>query len=99
MTKVPAVRQERSERDQGRLDGVRIRHAAFTNLSRDHLDYHQTMQAYEAAKLRLFTHVGLQGVVLNVDDPVGVKLARTVPVLNWKSACPKFVRVRKSACP
>jgi len=66
--------------DQGRLDGVRIRHAAFTNLSRDHLDYHLTMQAYEAAKLRLFTHVGLQGVVLNVDDPVGVKLARTVEV-------------------
>ena len=66
--------------DQGRLDGVRIAHAAFTNLSRDHLDYHQTMQAYEAAKLRLFVHPGLQGVVLNVDDPVGVKLARTVAV-------------------
>ena len=53
--------------DQGRLDGVRIRHAAFTNLSRDHLDYHLTMQAYEAAKLRLFTHVGLQGVVVGAD--------------------------------
>lgn len=66
--------------DQGRLDGVRISHAAFTNLSRDHLDYHLTMQAYEAAKLRLFAHPGLQGVVVNVDDPVGVKVARTVGV-------------------
>ena len=66
--------------DQGRLDGVRIAHAAFTNLTRDHLDYHLTMQAYEAAKLRLFRHLGLQGVVLNVDDPVGVRLARAVAV-------------------
>lgn len=71
--------------DQGRLNGVRIAHAAFTNLSRDHLDYHLTMQAYEAAKLRLFGHAGLQGVVLNVDDPVGVKVARsaTVPVTTF----------------
>ena len=71
--------------DQGRLNGVRIAHAAFTNLSRDHLDYHLTMQAYEAAKLRLFTHAGLQGIVLNVDDPVGVKVARSaeVPVTTF----------------
>jgi len=41
--------------DQHRLDGVRLKAAAFTNLGRDHLDYHATMQAYLAAKLRLFT--------------------------------------------
>lgn len=41
--------------DQHRLDGVRIRAAGFTNLSRDHLDYHHTVEAYRAAKLRLFT--------------------------------------------
>ncbi len=41
--------------DQHRLDGVRIRAAGFTNLSRDHLDYHKTFEAYRAAKLRLFT--------------------------------------------
>lgn len=40
--------------DQRRLDGVRLAAGAFTNLTRDHLDYHGTMQAYRAAKLRLF---------------------------------------------
>ena len=40
--------------DQFRLDGVRIAAAGFTNLTRDHLDYHGTMEAYRAAKLRLF---------------------------------------------
>ena len=43
--------------DQHRLDGVRVRVAAFTNLSRDHLDYHGTMAAYWAAKRRLFTEL------------------------------------------
>ncbi len=41
--------------DQHRLDGVRIQAAGFTNLSRDHLDYHKTFEAYRTAKLRLFT--------------------------------------------
>ena len=44
--------------DQGRIDGVRLHTAAFTNLSRDHLDYHPSMQAYGEAKARLF---GLDG--------------------------------------
>jgi len=43
--------------DQFRLDGVRLKAAAFTNLGRDHLDYHPTMEAYLAAKLRLFTEL------------------------------------------
>lgn len=43
--------------DQHRLDGVRIKAAAFTNLTRDHLDYHETFEAYRDAKLRLFTEV------------------------------------------
>src|SRR6516165_166739 len=41
--------------DQHRLDGMRVTAGAFTNLSRDHLDYHPTLEAYLAAKLRLFT--------------------------------------------
>ena len=41
--------------DQHRLDGMRVTAGAFTNLSRDHLDYHPTLEAYRAAKLRLFT--------------------------------------------
>ena len=56
--------------DQHRLDGVRVSAGAFTNLSRDHLDYHPTMEAYLAAKLRLFTDlVAPSGAaVIDVDD-------------------------------
>lgn len=43
--------------DQHRLDGVAIKAAGFTNLSRDHLDYHHTVEAYRTAKLRLFTEL------------------------------------------
>jgi len=56
--------------DQFRLDGVRVKAAGFTNLTRDHLDYHGTMDAYGAAKLRLFTDVtvGDGAAVINADD-------------------------------
>src|SRR5579885_359595 len=56
--------------DQRRLDGVRIAAGAFTNLSRDHLDYHPTMEAYLAAKLRLFDELIAPGgsAVIGVDD-------------------------------
>jgi UDP-N-acetylmuramoyl-L-alanyl-D-glutamate--2,6-diaminopimelate ligase len=47
--------------DQHRLDGVRITAAAFTNLSRDHMDYHPTVEHYLAAKLRLFTDLVAAG--------------------------------------
>ncbi len=54
---------------QFRLDGVRLAAAAFTNLTRDHLDYHGSMEAYLEAKLRLFSEVLPQGatVVVNAD--------------------------------
>ncbi len=57
--------------DQFRLDGVRVAAAAFTNLSRDHLDYHGTVEAYLAAKLRLFDTLLVQGggAVVNADAP------------------------------
>ena len=56
---------------QFRIDGVRIGIAGFTNLSRDHLDYHGSMAAYLAAKLRLFSEVMIDGgtAVLNADAP------------------------------
>jgi UDP-N-acetylmuramoyl-L-alanyl-D-glutamate--2,6-diaminopimelate ligase len=56
--------------DQHRLDGVRIAAGAYTNLSRDHLDYHPTIEAYLAAKLRLFGDLIAPGgmAVINVDD-------------------------------
>lgn len=61
---------------QGRLNGVRFACALFTNLSHDHLDYHGSMQAYAAAKSRLFEWPGLQAAVLNLDDPLGRELAK-----------------------
>lgn len=64
--------------EQGRLDGVRIHGAGFTNMSRDHLDYHKTMQAYETAKSRLFKWPELKFAVLNLDDPVGVRLSHSI---------------------
>jgi UDP-N-acetylmuramoyl-L-alanyl-D-glutamate--2,6-diaminopimelate ligase len=61
--------------DQGRVDGVRFHSAAFTNLTRDHLDYHPSMQAYGAAKARLFGFADLQHLVINIGDPFGRELA------------------------
>lgn len=57
--------------DQYRLDGVRFAAAAFTNLSRDHLDYHKTEAAYLDAKLRLFRHIlpPSGAAILNADSP------------------------------
>jgi UDP-N-acetylmuramoyl-L-alanyl-D-glutamate--2,6-diaminopimelate ligase len=63
---------------QYRLDGMRITAAAFTNLTRDHLDYHGTMAAYLAAKKRLFGEVMVPGgtAVLNADTPEFAELER-----------------------
>ncbi len=57
--------------DQRRVDGIRFAAAAFTNLSRDHLDYHADMTAYRDAKIRLFSALLAEGgaAVVNVDDP------------------------------
>jgi UDP-N-acetylmuramoyl-L-alanyl-D-glutamate--2,6-diaminopimelate ligase len=62
--------------EQGRVDGVRFQVAAFTNLTRDHLDYHGTMQKYAAAKAKLFQVADLKHIVLNVGDEFGRTLAR-----------------------
>lgn len=65
---------------QHRLDGVRVTAAAFTNLSRDHLDYHGTMDGYFAAKRRLFTDLVVDGgaAVLNADVAEAEPLARAL---------------------
>ncbi|MEZ5739659.1 MAG: UDP-N-acetylmuramoyl-L-alanyl-D-glutamate--2,6-diaminopimelate ligase [Burkholderiaceae bacterium] len=60
--------------EQHRLCGTAIDVAVFTNLSRDHLDYHPDMAAYEAAKARLFAFESLQAMVVNGDDPAGARL-------------------------
>jgi UDP-N-acetylmuramoyl-L-alanyl-D-glutamate--2,6-diaminopimelate ligase len=62
--------------DQGRVNGVAFDVALFTNLSRDHLDYHGSMEAYAQAKMRLFDMPGLEHAVLNLDDALGVRIAQ-----------------------
>ena len=57
--------------DQDRVAGVRFDTAVFTNLTRDHLDYHGTLEAYGAAKARLFHAPGLRRAVINVRDEFG----------------------------
>ncbi len=61
---------------QGRVNGVAFDCALFTNLTQDHLDYHGTMEAYAQAKAQLFDAPGLGAAVLNLDDVLGVQLAR-----------------------
>lgn len=61
---------------QERLNGSTFALALFTNLSRDHLDYHGNMETYAAAKARLFRWPGLKYAVVNVDDAFGAKLAQ-----------------------
>ncbi len=65
--------------DQQRVDGVHFDVAVFTNLTRDHLDYHGSMDAYFAAKARLFAWPGLRAAVVNVDDAWGRRLAAQLP--------------------
>jgi UDP-N-acetylmuramoyl-L-alanyl-D-glutamate--2,6-diaminopimelate ligase len=61
--------------DQARVGAVRFRTAVFTNLTRDHLDYHGSMENYGATKARLFMREDLVSRVINVDDAFGRQLA------------------------
>ncbi len=63
---------------QERISGLTFAVAMLTNLSRDHLDYHGSMEAYAAAKARLFFRPGLKCAVLNMDDAFGAALARRI---------------------
>jgi UDP-N-acetylmuramoyl-L-alanyl-D-glutamate--2,6-diaminopimelate ligase len=58
-----------------RLAGLRVAVALYTNFTRDHLDYHGTMEAYWNAKARLFAWPGLRAAVVNIDDEKGAELA------------------------
>jgi UDP-N-acetylmuramoyl-L-alanyl-D-glutamate--2,6-diaminopimelate ligase len=64
---------------QGRVNGTAFKVAIFTNLTQDHLDYHGTLDAYEAAKARLFDWPGLEAAVINRDDPAGLRLLAALP--------------------
>ena len=60
--------------EEARMAGSAVDCAVFTNLTRDHLDYHQTMEAYAAAKAKLFAWQGLRAAVVNHDDAFGCEL-------------------------
>ncbi len=60
---------------QGRVKGIRFDCAVFSNLSRDHMDYHGDMHTYAQVKAGLFAVPGLKQAVINVDDPYGRELA------------------------
>ncbi len=59
---------------QGRTLGMHFDVAVFTNLTRDHLDFHGDMASYEAAKIKLFDWPGLKSALINLDDPAGLRL-------------------------
>jgi UDP-N-acetylmuramoyl-L-alanyl-D-glutamate--2,6-diaminopimelate ligase len=71
--------------DQHRFGGARCEVALFTNLSRDHLDYHGSMEAYFSAKARLFTPAGTVTGVVNADDVWGRRLVgeASVPITTF----------------
>ncbi len=63
---------------QHRVNGVRFDVAVFTNLTRDHLDYHGSMEAYFDTKRQLFMADGLGSAVVNMDDPYAIKILNTL---------------------
>ena len=88
--------------DQGRVNAVEFDVALFTNLTRDHLDYHGTMAAYGAAKARLFRWPTLDACVINADDAFGKSLAdsakaRGQRVLTYGLASADIVATRFAA--
>jgi UDP-N-acetylmuramoyl-L-alanyl-D-glutamate--2,6-diaminopimelate ligase len=89
--------------DQFRLDGLRLAAGAFTNLTRDHLDYHRTEAAYRAAKLRLFGELlpgGAPALVSSGLDPVTFDALRDISetrrlALHEVGASGDFIRLRR----
>ena len=69
--------------DQRRVDGVRFRAMAFTNLGHDHLDYHRTMDGYYRTKASLFTTDRTDIAVVSVDDAHGRRLASEAGATTW----------------
>ena len=73
--------------EEGRIDATRFAVAVFTNFTRDHLDYHGSMEAYAAAKMKLFDWPGLKAAVINLDDPFGLQILahinRRIPCIGY----------------
>lgn len=78
--------------EEGRMNGLRVDVAVFTNLTRDHLDYHGSMEAYAAAKEKLFLWPRLRTAVINLDDEFGLRLMRettAMRVIGYSLAAPR----------
>lgn len=74
VSKAVAVEVSSHGLEQNRVEGCQFHTAVFTNLTRDHLDYHATLGHYAAAKKKLFTQYPVANAVINVDDEVGISL-------------------------
>ena len=85
--------------DQDRVSGVEFDVALFTNLSRDHLEYHRTMRRYREAKAKLFAWDSLQRAVVNLDDEFGADLAQRIRRPGLKVLGYGFGRARVSRAP
>ena len=86
---VPALAMEVSSHglDQGRVEGVTFEVAVFTHISRDHLDYHGSLEAYSQAKAKLFSHCHYQHAVIGKDDAFSGLMLAACPdpskVITW----------------
>lgn len=79
---------------QGRLNGLHVDVALFTNLTRDHLDYHGDMDAYAAAKKILFDWPQLDLAVVNLDDAYGVQLAQRLSSQSDQQGARQYAKAR-----
>ena len=80
--------------DQGRVAGAEFDTAIFTNLSRDHLDYHESIEEYADAKFLLFKSPGLKNAIINIDDEYGLKFLDKLPdYLNVIAYSTRFKRL------
>jgi len=68
--------------EEGRMNGARVDVAVFTNMTRDHLDYHGTMEAYAEAKKKLFHWPRLRTAIINLDDEFGRVLSRETSAMR-----------------
>ncbi len=85
--------------DQGRLDALNYQAGIFTNLTRDHLDYHGSMESYLGAKLRLADLVATDGILsVNADDPAWSSLLADRRTVTWGSAPMATVTVANVEC-
>jgi UDP-N-acetylmuramoyl-L-alanyl-D-glutamate--2,6-diaminopimelate ligase len=88
--------------EEQRLAGLRLTLAIFTNFTRDHLDYHGTMESYWDAKRKLFAWPGLRAAVVNVDDERGASLAHDLaqpfahPLDVWTVSTQRAARLTAS---